>query len=61
MKAEPDGHTLLASETGFGTSQPHLYAKGKLPTTRKPIRSARRLCQHSDGAAGTSHGGEVAA
>ena len=30
MKAEPDGHTLLASETGFWTSQPHLYAKGKL-------------------------------
>ena len=30
MKAEPDGHTLLASETGFCTSQPHLYAKGKL-------------------------------
>jgi tripartite-type tricarboxylate transporter receptor subunit TctC len=29
--AEPDGHTLLASETGFATSQPHLYAKGKLP------------------------------
>ena len=29
--AEPDGHTLLASETGFVTSQPHLYAKGKLP------------------------------
>ena len=30
MKAEPDGHTLLASETGFWTSQPHLYAAGKL-------------------------------
>ena len=30
MKADPDGHTLLASETGFWTSQPHLYAKGKL-------------------------------
>jgi tripartite-type tricarboxylate transporter receptor subunit TctC len=29
--AEPDGHTLLASETSFATSQPHLYAKGKLP------------------------------
>jgi tripartite-type tricarboxylate transporter receptor subunit TctC len=29
--AEADGHTLLASETGFWTSQPHLYAKGKLP------------------------------
>jgi tripartite-type tricarboxylate transporter receptor subunit TctC len=29
--AEPDGHTLLSSETGFATSQPHLYAKGKLP------------------------------
>src|SRR6185436_16723895 len=28
--AEPDGHTLLSSETGFATSQPHLYAKGKL-------------------------------
>src|SRR5262245_6593012 len=26
--AEADGHTLLASETGFWTSQPHLYAKG---------------------------------
>ena len=29
--AERDGHTLLASETGFATIQPHLYAKGKLP------------------------------
>jgi tripartite-type tricarboxylate transporter receptor subunit TctC len=28
--ADADGHTLLASETGFWTSQPHLYAKGKL-------------------------------
>jgi tripartite-type tricarboxylate transporter receptor subunit TctC len=25
-----DGYTLLASETGFATVQPHLYAKGKL-------------------------------
>jgi tripartite-type tricarboxylate transporter receptor subunit TctC len=31
MKAEQDGHMLLASETGFVTIQPHLYAKGKLP------------------------------
>jgi tripartite-type tricarboxylate transporter receptor subunit TctC len=31
MKADADGHTLLASETGFWTSQPHLYAAGKLP------------------------------
>jgi tripartite-type tricarboxylate transporter receptor subunit TctC len=30
-RAEHDGCTLLASETGFVTSQPHLYAKGKLP------------------------------
>jgi tripartite-type tricarboxylate transporter receptor subunit TctC len=30
MKTDADGHTLLASETGFWTSQPHLYAKGKL-------------------------------
>src|SRR5581483_4072735 len=30
-RAEHDGTTLLASETGFVTSQPHLYAKGKLP------------------------------
>ena len=30
-RAEHDGYTLLASETGFVTSQPHLYAKGKLP------------------------------
>ena len=29
--AAHDGHTLLASETGFLTIQPHLYAKGKLP------------------------------
>jgi tripartite-type tricarboxylate transporter receptor subunit TctC len=28
--APPDGHTLLASETGFVTITPHLYAKGKL-------------------------------
>jgi tripartite-type tricarboxylate transporter receptor subunit TctC len=26
-----DGYTLLASETGFVTSTPHLYPKGKLP------------------------------
>ena len=32
VKSAPhDGHTLLASETGFATIQPHLYAKGKLP------------------------------
>jgi tripartite-type tricarboxylate transporter receptor subunit TctC len=31
MKGEPDGHTLLASETGFSTIQPHLHSKGKLP------------------------------
>ena len=29
--AAADGYTLLSSETGFVTSQPHLYAKGKLP------------------------------
>jgi len=29
--AAADGYTLLCSETGFVTSQPHLYAKGKLP------------------------------
>jgi tripartite-type tricarboxylate transporter receptor subunit TctC len=28
-QAAPDGYTLLASETGFVTSQPHLYAKNK--------------------------------
>jgi tripartite-type tricarboxylate transporter receptor subunit TctC len=28
--ATADGYTLLASETGFVTSQPHLYSKGKL-------------------------------
>ena len=31
VKAAPaDGYTLLASETGFVTSTPHLYPKGKL-------------------------------
>ncbi len=30
MRAEHDGYTLLASETGFYTTEPHLYAKGKL-------------------------------
>ena len=30
MRAEHDGYTLLASETGFYTTQPHLYAEGKL-------------------------------
>jgi tripartite-type tricarboxylate transporter receptor subunit TctC len=30
-RAERDGYTLLASETGFYTTQPHLYAEGKLP------------------------------
>jgi len=31
MKADADGHTLLSSETGFSTVQPHLHTKGKLP------------------------------
>jgi tripartite-type tricarboxylate transporter receptor subunit TctC len=31
MRAEHDGYTLLASETGFYTTQPHLYAPGKQP------------------------------
>src|SRR5262252_6791967 len=31
LRAEHDGYTLLASETGFYTTQPHLYAKEKLP------------------------------
>jgi tripartite-type tricarboxylate transporter receptor subunit TctC len=31
LRAEHDGYTLLASETGFYTTQPHLYAEGKLP------------------------------
>jgi tripartite-type tricarboxylate transporter receptor subunit TctC len=30
MRPEHDGYTLLASETGFYTTQPHLYAEGKL-------------------------------
>lgn len=30
MRAEHDGYTLLASETGFYTTQPHLYARDKL-------------------------------
>jgi tripartite-type tricarboxylate transporter receptor subunit TctC len=30
-RAEQDGTTLLASETGFVTIQPHLYTPGKLP------------------------------
>ncbi len=30
MRAEHDGYTLLASETGIYTTQPHLYAKDKL-------------------------------
>lgn len=30
LRAERDGYTLLASETGFYTTQPHLYTKGKL-------------------------------
>jgi tripartite-type tricarboxylate transporter receptor subunit TctC len=30
MRAEHDGYTLLASETGFYTTQPHLYSKDKL-------------------------------
>jgi len=29
MRAERDGYTLLASETGFYTTQPHLFAPGK--------------------------------
>src|SRR5579862_6729963 len=31
LRAEHDGYTLLASETGFYTTQPHLYAQGKQP------------------------------
>ena len=31
LRAERDGYTLLASETGFYTTQPHLYSKGELP------------------------------
>jgi tripartite-type tricarboxylate transporter receptor subunit TctC len=31
LRAPHDGYTLLASEAGFYTTQPHLYAKGKLP------------------------------
>jgi tripartite-type tricarboxylate transporter receptor subunit TctC len=31
VKAERDGHMLLASETGFFTIQPHFYAAGRLP------------------------------
>ncbi len=30
LRAERDGYTLLASETGFYTTQPYLYAKDKL-------------------------------
>jgi tripartite-type tricarboxylate transporter receptor subunit TctC len=30
MRAKHDGYTLLASETGFYTTQPHLYSKDKL-------------------------------
>jgi tripartite-type tricarboxylate transporter receptor subunit TctC len=30
LRAAHDGYTLLASETGFYTTQPHLYAKGRL-------------------------------
>ena len=30
LRAEHDGYTLLASETGFYTTQPHLYARDKL-------------------------------
>jgi tripartite-type tricarboxylate transporter receptor subunit TctC len=30
LRAEHDGYTLLASETGFYTTQPYLYAKSKL-------------------------------
>jgi tripartite-type tricarboxylate transporter receptor subunit TctC len=31
LKVPPDGYTLLATETGMFTIQPHLYPKGKLP------------------------------
>jgi tripartite-type tricarboxylate transporter receptor subunit TctC len=30
LRAEHDGYTLLSSETGFYTAQPHLYSKNKL-------------------------------
>lgn len=31
VRAAHDGYTLLSSETGFYTTQPYLYAPGKLP------------------------------
>jgi tripartite-type tricarboxylate transporter receptor subunit TctC len=31
LRAEHDGYTLLASETGFYTTQPYLYSPGRLP------------------------------
>jgi tripartite-type tricarboxylate transporter receptor subunit TctC len=31
LRADHDGYTLLASETGFSTVQPHVHSKGKLP------------------------------
>ena len=31
LRAEHDGYTLLASETGFYTTQPHLYGRDKQP------------------------------
>src|ERR1700757_1000219 len=46
MRAEPDGYTLLASETGFYTTQPHLYAKDKLA-----YDADRRLRHYSHSAA----------
>ncbi len=46
-----DGYTLLSSEIGFYTTQPHLYAKGKIALRRGTgLRSGRGLRHDSGGA-----------
>ena len=63
MKAEPDGHTLLASETGFCDQPAAPLCQGQAALRpRDRLRSGRRLRQHSAGAAGQSVvAGEVGA
>ena len=55
MRAEHDGYTLLASETGFYIIELHLYAKGKLSLrSGEGLRPTCRLRHDFSGAAGES-------
>ena len=55
MRAEHDGYTLLASETGFYTTQPLSLCRGQAALrSAEGLRSGRRLRHHSGRASGES-------